>query len=102
MKSDVEQLLVLAARAAFVKIRPPNWAPHTHDADSLLLAVKLRINVTFHSSPEGEAVQATASEHPDIAVSCVELLGRDAYASTRLVILRMAAEIGRTFNPRIE
>ena len=64
------------------------WNPITDDGDALRLAVKLRIDLTFHR-PQVYAHKA----QPSIFEG--EQYLNDPYAATRRAIVRAAAEIGK-------
>jgi hypothetical protein len=73
------------------------WNPLTDDGDALRLAVKLRLDIEFHSDRIGNAVTAINYE---LAASknqqgAAEVDGEDLAAATRRAIVRAAAEIGR-------
>lgn len=69
------------------------WNPLTDDGDALRLAVKLKLDITFYGN---DSVGAQASHLiPEIQGDFVPLDdGRNDFATTRLAIVRAAAEIG--------
>ena len=70
------------------------WNPLTDDGDALRLAVKLNMNLTYDTSPDGAFVFASCSWSGGEESNEVDL-GKDAYAATRRAIVRAAAEIAR-------
>lgn len=111
------ELLKLAAKAAGLILHPPGdvradgamlidlgsdapgkwWNPIHDDGDALRLAVKLNIDLSFRSYPEG----IKGFEAGDFVVAmngygCKERINAgDNGAATRRAIFRAAAEIGR-------
>lgn len=69
----------------------PDWNPRTNDDDALRLAVKLKIHLEIF---DGYTI---ASYRPNEYSDWIELVvwGDDPYETTRLAIVRAAAEIGR-------
>lgn len=67
------------------------WNPLADDGDALRLAVKLRLDICRpHAKHKAVCVWV------DVIGDFIEVPhGRDAYAATRLAIVRAAAEIGR-------
>ena len=63
------------------------WNPLTDDGDALRLAVHLKLHIT-----NGDGY-AWASH---ISVDCTQPFASDKYAATRIAIVRVAAEIGRS------
>lgn len=113
------ELLELAAKAAGYQYAPHggyivvdgipgNWNPLENDGDALRLAVDLRIDL--HTSPIcGEAVIVTAKHRlrSDLLrepnpTTASESFNPDPYAATRRAIVRAAAEIGKSGEPRPE
>lgn len=105
------QLLVLAARAAGIKIvdcgcrheewpfkyaegqgRRGHWNPLMDDGDALRLAVLLRIETLFFEC-FGEVHATHTLKNVD---DMDEPLGHDDYAATRRAIVRAAAAIGES------
>lgn len=104
MKTDRE-LLELAAKASGMRISnrlsdnglmvrtdtrnsPHKWNPLTDDGDAFRLAVKLKMDVTFH------AIDVFAFPQ-DGSAGCSELINvDDPLAATRRAIVRAAAQIG--------
>ena len=70
------------------------WNPLTDDGDALRLAVKLNMNLTYDTSPDGAFVFASCSWSDGEESNEVDL-DNDPYAATRRVIVRTAAQIGR-------
>ena len=64
------------------------WNPLTDDGDALRLAVRLRLDATFH---RGQVYSHKAQ--PSVFVGAY--YGNDAYAATRRAIVLAAAEIGK-------
>lgn len=108
MKTERE-MLVLAAKAAGIKIDPIDaehepkdweaWNPLADDGDALRLAVKLRLTVMVWS--DGGCVSA-AKTTPDGAPSSsaggwqAAFARGDIASATRRAIVRAAAEIGES------
>jgi hypothetical protein len=65
------------------------WSPLTDDGDALRLAVKLEINVL-------PSMEASSARNPSDTTWCNEDASADPYAATRRVIVRAAAEIGKS------
>ena len=108
------ELLELAAKAAGVKAlwspdgvlrdcnnghpaqniySAPPWNPLTDDGDALRLAVKLKLDVFFHTS----VVEAhiAGGRIPPIHHIAREIYDANPYVATRRAIVRAAAEIGK-------
>jgi hypothetical protein len=66
------------------------WNPIDNDADAFHLSVKLEISIFHHHHGIGWVDARAYSQ----SICCKELIGADAYASTRLSIVRAAAAIG--------
>lgn len=66
------------------------WNPLTDDGDSRGLEVALRLSV-IHSIDGAVMVMS-----PDISVAVTESTDSDQYATTRIAIVRAAAEIGES------
>jgi hypothetical protein len=113
MMSD-KKMLELAAKAAGIEARwspdgllrdctdghpamniyaAPTWNPLTDDGDALRLAVKLKLDVFFHTS----IVEAhiAGGRIPPIHHIAREIYGTNPYVATRRAIVRAAAEIGK-------
>lgn len=70
-----------------------SWDPLTNDGDALRLAVKLGLEV--HPSPRGCSALWDVSGGKRVLTVLNSVVGCDSDGSTRLVITRAAAEIGR-------
>ena len=68
------------------------WSPLEDDGDALRLAVKLGIGLDFLETANN-VLQVWANHHIE---DHIENAGTDPYAATRRVIVRAAAEIGRS------
>lgn len=108
---DDRELLELAANAAGINIHCmlgntimrytcmgnmiAPWNPITNDGDAFRLAVKLNLDITFSSEPDGPEVIVDADwlEGP---ILWQQPLSKDPYAATRRAIVRAAAELGET------
>lgn len=104
------ELLELAAKAAGINRRyyeafgewgliddDPDggfWNPLTDDGAALRLAVKLGVDIEFHTNPE--VVEPWVDAFAKVGGGGGELLNPDHYAATRRAIVRAAAEIGRS------
>ncbi|AYN94386.1 hypothetical protein EAW52_10650 [Pseudomonas sp. LTJR-52] len=102
------ELLELAAKAAGYRIKfgasgdpyiqagmnTRAWNPLTDDGDALRLAVKLDINIRYHSVL-GQAFAKNAGIERQIEQN-VEECNSDRYQATRRAIVLAAAEVGRT------
>lgn len=96
------ELLETAAKAAGFDVMPgvngwcirsdtmDSWNPLADDGDALRLAVKLRLNVELTAR-----TVLCATEGTDPSEAILDFLLDDPYASTRRVIVRAAAEIGK-------
>jgi hypothetical protein len=73
--------------AAFIGNQP--WRPKEDDGDSLRLAVKLGINISYVSDG-ASIIGAVSGDH-----EFEEINKADPYAATRLAIFRAAVEIGK-------
>jgi len=111
MTDDDKQLLLWAARAAGLQIKPNfylpeyglgiivdpmdcarSWNPLKRDDDALRLAVKLRIQITPGTyNPE----EFSAFTNPYEAREYYAPMLQDEVAATRRAITRAAAEIGK-------
>lgn len=102
--SEDKELLELAAKAAGIellgwseiaegfKTNAPMeyWNPLIDDGDALRLAVKLEIDITFNAFEDENVLASWDTEW------VMEDYNDDPYAATRRVIVRAAAEIGRS------
>ena len=101
IEQDME-LTRLAAKAANIKLEQgttrlagimQTWRPRDDDGDALRLGVKLKIMLDYIEKGDmAGCVVAVASED----VAAYEPCYPNPNAATRLVILRAAAEIGKT------
>jgi hypothetical protein len=110
MTDDDKQLLLWAARAAGLQIKPNfylpeyglgiivdpmdcarSWNPLKRDDDALRLAVKLRMQIT-PGTYNSEELSVFTNPY-EIRERYTSL--QDAYAATRRAITRAAAEIGK-------
>jgi len=102
MTDTDRELLELAAKAAEIKLTGDDraawlnrssygWNPLVDDGDALRLAVKLGLALHL---PHVNAVYVGASDN--LYNQILEKARPDPYAATRRVIVRAAAEIGRS------
>ena len=69
------------------------WNPLTDDGDALRLAVKLKLDVFFHTSRVEAHI--AGGRIPPIHHIAREIYGTNPYVATRRAIVRAAAEIGK-------
>ena len=75
----------------YIKTNGAYWNPLSDDADAFRLAVKLRMDLMLYSTTKGAFIKG--QQH-------AEQEGDDPYAATRRAIVRAAAEIGRSTEPK--
>lgn len=75
----------------------PLWNPLTDDGDALRLAVKLDIDLMFHTDPDHQTVQAIAPSPKDRneGWTFTEGFGSDKAGATRRAIVMAAATLGK-------
>ena len=71
----------------------PTWNPLTDDGDALRLAVKLKLDVFFHTSRVEAHI--AGGRIPPIHHIAREIYDTNPYVATRRAIVRAAAEIGK-------
>ena len=102
MSSSDKELLILAAKAAGIKYKwndsfnEPQipggfWNPLKDNAQALVLAVKLNMDIISF-----DRTKVTASTGTTDYLAAAEIKNNDPYAATRRAIVRAAAEIGRS------
>ena len=100
-----KELLELAAKAAEVEVKwcdateafwttdgYDSFTPLTYDADALRLAVTLLFEIDISNG-------CVAVRHSS-GIKILEAFNQDPYAATRRAIVRAAAEIGRSTEPK--